>query len=192
MADEPEFVFPDGFPEEAKAEIIEEHKRAIMAQDADAHQLLGFLTSLSFDDLKVLRAILRACQSGPAVAGYYEGILSIMLAQKSGRCWACDKDHDADLAGIVADRHVEHQHDEPEPEHQTLTDQPDGSVKVESFDPHAVQAQATEYRVEFIGPVGPQCPVRCLGCGLKYVSLADRMMKRPDDCHGCHHKAAHG
>lgn len=36
--------------------------------------------------------------------------------------------------------------------------------------------------------------VFCLGCGMKYVSVEDRMLRAPgtDGCHGCHHKSAHG
>lgn len=34
--------------------------------------------------------------------------------------------------------------------------------------------------------------VKCLGCGMQYVSLRDRMIKEPDDCHGCHLKSANG
>lgn len=32
----------------------------------------------------------------------------------------------------------------------------------------------------------------CLNCGMKYGSLDDRMLKAPDDCSGCHQKAAWG
>lgn len=32
----------------------------------------------------------------------------------------------------------------------------------------------------------------CRDCGLTYVSLEDRMLKRPDECHGCFLKASQG
>lgn len=34
--------------------------------------------------------------------------------------------------------------------------------------------------------------VSCMNCGITYSSIADRMLKEPNDCHGCHVKAAHG
>lgn len=33
---------------------------------------------------------------------------------------------------------------------------------------------------------------KCLGCGMNYQSLEDRMLRAPDDCHGCQHKSAWG
>lgn len=32
----------------------------------------------------------------------------------------------------------------------------------------------------------------CMNCGQTYPSIEDRMLKAPDDCPGCHTKAAHG
>jgi hypothetical protein len=32
----------------------------------------------------------------------------------------------------------------------------------------------------------------CRGCGIVYVSLEDRMLRRPDECHGCFLKAKFG
>lgn len=34
--------------------------------------------------------------------------------------------------------------------------------------------------------------VQCMGCGLMYPNLRDRMLKGPDDCHGCFMKASQG
>lgn len=32
----------------------------------------------------------------------------------------------------------------------------------------------------------------CLGCEHRYQTIEDRMLKQPDDCHGCHNKSAWG
>lgn len=39
---------------------------------------------------------------------------------------------------------------------------------------------------------GDPVAVVCLGCGMEYESLADRMLRAPDHCTGCHSKAAWG
>lgn len=51
-------------------------------------------------------------------------------------------------------------------------------------------ALMAQYNVKQKEPGKPE--VICQGCGLEYVSLADRMVKRPDDCHGCQEKARWG
>ena len=53
----------------------------------------------------------------------------------------------------------------------------------------AAQAALKEYNMEL-----RDGRFFCLGCGLEYVSLEDRMLRAPgaDGCHGCHHKSAHG
>lgn len=47
-----------------------------------------------------------------------------------------------------------------------------------------------KYKVNAINPDEPQ--VRCSNCGQVYSSLKDRMIKEPDDCEGCLHKARWG
>lgn len=193
MADEPNFMFPEGFPEEAKEAIIAQHRREMMSKEADAHQLYGFISGLSVDDTRSLRAILRAAQNDSHVAAYYDGVLSILLAQKEELCWACGKNHDADLSSLLDDatQPVPTPDSTPEPK-QALVDAPNGEVAVVEFTTDQVLEDASRYGVEFIGPVGPNCPVKCVGCGLKSISLADRMLRSPDDCHGCIEKAKWG
>lgn len=194
-ADEPEIEFPDDMPEalreQVRAQVRAQHQanmQAQLARNADAHQLLGFLESLTVDDSKALRAILRFAQTDPHVASYYEGVLSVMLAQKEKKCWACGTNHDDALKDIMGGE------PKPEPEPPTvaeaLVDQPDGSLAVESFDRGVLAAQAESLNVKFIGPVGPNCPVECLGCGFKSVSFADRALR--NDCIRCIDKAKWG
>ncbi len=47
-----------------------------------------------------------------------------------------------------------------------------------------------EYRVYYKSQTGKE--VLCTDCGLEYPSLEDRMVKQPDDCHGCFMKAKWG
>lgn len=72
------------------------------------------------------------------------------------------------------------------------TPEPDAAIGVPGYatSDAGEAALMAQYNVEQVERDKPE--VRCKGCGLVYVSLADRMVKEPDDCHGCVEKTKWG
>lgn len=73
----------------------------------------------------------------------------------------------------------------------------DGTASIEvPFDQFTPERACGIYNVKPVDPTALFDPekskVVCNGCGLEYVSLADRMLRPPDGCHGCHEKARWG
>ena len=64
-------------------------------------------------------------------------------------------------------------------------------------DGYAYENQNTEKYKELLGVYNLELGEKtgkliCKGCGLTYVTLEDRMLREPGDCHGCRERSSHG
>lgn len=79
----------------------------------------------------------------------------------------------------------------PEPGKPISTQETASDYLLEASAEDRRQILAKKYNVSF-SPYHVLPEVTCNGCGLQYPSLRDRMLKGPDDCHGCHLKSSNG
>lgn len=163
-------------PEEAKRQA-ELHS---MAHDSAVHGILSFLDEMTKDQLEQLGMLIFAITSddnGALLGAQYLGMIKQLARFKYGLC-ACGREHEDILSG-----------NPHEPESRVI----DLLRETEDSDPSETSETAAELRMKYKVVLGENGrSVTCVNCGLKYISLRDRMMKEPDDCHGCQLKAGHG
>lgn len=161
----------------------EQIEQARMAGETNGHESREFFDSLNERQLRKLSGLLNHIVNTEGTAGvFYIGLISAFIDIKFGSCMACGKNHDDELAkmsgqkipdpDIIAPLNVDHDPGFPAkgtPEYDRLmvaynTEQDDdGSDRV-----------------------------MCKGCGLWYINLQDRALRRKDACHGCIEKAKWG
>lgn len=156
-------------PEEAQAE----HERREMEFSSARHRVMNFIHSLSSDDLEtfgIMTSMFADPEMGHVIANQYLGLVSTVQHFKFSRC-VCGADHgDPTLAAAHDTERLE-------------AELANNVVLAHNSDPVMI-----EYRLE----MRADRKFYCKGCGHQYVSLEDRMLRRPDDCSGCHMKSMHG
>lgn len=202
-------------PDEVKKEIEEQHQRAHMAQELVQHELETFIQELTLEQLRILRGWLysMAAETDPhAILCMIYGDINRLYADKAKHCIICQKDHnniaqfgeDGTLLigtqdALDADKALQ----DVTPFNQTMEeveytaeeavarfrDRMNNPAPMEP-DPVATMSQMMkEYHI--VRRVSDNALV-CERCGKESVSMADRMLKDPEDCDGCHHRAAWG
>lgn len=163
-----------------------------MSRVANAHEVQDFLTGLTADQLKTMSMLLLSFadpESGAFLAAQHHGMVIQIRALKHDNC-VCGHEHeDAEaLLGDVGSPHPEGTGEEySDPPSQTLLmENLPAKVGLREFD-EPIPVLMDRYRLLLDGGV-----LRCRDCGLQYISLKDRMIKEPDDCHGCHLKNSQG
>lgn len=164
-----------------------------MAQVA-RHQLRRLFTELSEGQLRSLNDLLHMLSSSeaeaPRVAAYYHGLGTASLEARFGVCTACDSNpcaHDQAIQGLL-----------PPVAAPGSTEPPRGipDVKVGESGMLLVdqQMKMLDYNLDDLREEGTNKLLGfvCNGCGMRYPSIEDRMLKQPDDCSGCHQKAKFG
>lgn len=163
-----------GSPEEAIA-----HQQ--LTHQSRAHEINDFLQSLSKEQLDTLRMLVISMadpDSGHILAAQHHGMIVQIMALKHAVC-VCGVEHES-AESLLAPTAVP----------ATDVDQLDTweGRRINPDHPSGAALMA-EYRLE----ARPGFNVLfCTGCGMQYSSLRDRMIKDPDDCHGCHLKSAQG
>lgn len=160
------FVFPLQF-----GPTKEQVEQARMNNEANAHETRQFFDSLTAEQLKKLNGLFAMCYTSEGdAAQYFMGIISGFLDQKHKLCLACGKNHDEELHKFAP---VEESKVSPTP--------------VQSDKP--VQDAAERFRLmDEYGLYEPSSGrFACRNCGTMYVSLEDRMLRRPGKagCSGC-------
>lgn len=145
-----------------------------MERVSNMHRIQGMLGGMGKDDLDVLKMLFSSMcgEDGQIVAAQYVGMVKQILIIKHDVC-ACGGDHETaeDLLKEDAASNLQ----------QVMANEvPDG--------PSGATLMYV-YRLEIRPSDGA---IVCRDCGLWYTSLKDRMLKEPDDCHGCHMKSAQG
>lgn len=188
---------PFEMPEEMREQLRKQAEEHAMQTENYYHSVQHLFDELNKEQLLTLRWILhnvRADESGQ-LASYYEGQLANMLHQKHNVCPGCGKDHaeefldnpasgvstesvNANTERVKAETTADIAHFGPS----ALTDEQRGNM-----DEYNIDDAWDEETGKFLGFV-------CLGCGLKYQSIEDRMLKPPgvEGCSGCIQKAKFG
>lgn len=166
MPDGFHFINPEDMPEEVKQQIEQAMDRQQMGMQTVAHDVQRLFRELDADQLSTLRFLMHTVAHNSEAGFYYEGILATLYSMKANVCPACGEDHDKQIA-------------------ESMTPESAALVDVDR------SAKANEYNVAFMES-STTGKVRCVGCGLEYVSLEDRMVKPPAECHGCQSKSAWG
>lgn len=120
------------------------------------------------------------CHDGASLF-YYKGVVAKVMTAKHGIC-PCGRDHADDLLREVT---------VPIPAAPVNTEPEIETTPVVPVEPIAFSYagidQLIKYNMKYVGD-----GLFCKNCGIKYVSMADRMLKPPDDCHGCEVKSKWG
>jgi hypothetical protein len=152
----------------------------IMQRAANFHEIQEFLNSLNKEQLETLEMLMFSCASEPGglVAAAHHGMVKQVLQYKFGVC-TCGLEHETAEDLLKDDAESPH---------------PNGPTEEYSEPPVITQMRkgAAELMEEYHLATVFGGALVCTNCGLEYPSLKDRMLKGPDDCHGCHLKAAQG
>jgi len=154
----------------------EEVERQELNAMSNAHAMHRFFGELKEDQIvKLIDLIKVVSASGPA-AFYYIGFLSQRLDSDFGKCPACGKKHDEELAELIGDGGP------TEPRTHT--------AKVQ--DNITYDHNMSLYDMEKDDDGSPR--VMCKNCGKWYENLADRMLRSPGvaGCSGCIEKTKWG
>jgi len=175
----------------------EEAQRAVemqeMASEGAKHKVLDFMQELTEDQLESLSIMIFAMaqnDGGDVIAAHYHGMLKQILHFKFGRC-GCGKVHDAP-EGISLSPMTDAQAEEVKAKFSSAT-------RPEIKEP----PEDREYRLRLEENQLPDMKkyrlvrterghLACADCGISYVSLVDRMINPPEECHGCFLKSGHG
>jgi hypothetical protein len=151
----------------------------VMQRAANFHEVQEFLNSLNREQLGTLEMLLfSACaDGGHLVAAAHHGMVKQILQMKFNVC-TCGMEHESAEDLLTG---------------QPVTEQPTATVPPSESLLLPKRKGATELLEEYNLEVRPgDGAIVCKSCGLWYASLQDRMLKGPDDCHGCHLKSAQG
>ena len=149
----------------------EDMDRVEAANHARRERFMQFMESMEPDRLGVFHEMMMSCaQLDDPHHGlnYLIGQASMVLRLKYGSC-VCGENHDREALQETA-----------------------ADINAERAAKDAAENQAAMNAYNLM--LGHDNKLYCKGCGLHYVSLEDRMLRRPgeDGCHGCQLKSAHG
>lgn len=196
-----------GIPIPMTDEMISHMDHEQMKKESLLHDIQRLFIELDADQLNTLRSLLRYMSEDTSarLASYYEGVASQTLVLKFGVCGGCGRVHDEILP--------------PEEEAASIIEELNRIKKKEAEESLGDQAEATEpetadeiragwsneltdadrlnmiqYNLDDLRDIDTNelLGFICKGCGLKYQSIQDRMLRAPDACHGCFLKSAHG
>ena len=154
----------DEFTAEEKARI-----------QSDTVSVYNFIELLSMDDVMILSKILGRCMQDSVYAALLNGFIQANIRYKHNLCLCVvtDKehapsDHDhIDFPNVIPSRNNEL-----------------GLDYHKQVEVKGIWSLLNEYHVRFTGP-DTKGEVKCQECGMRYVSLQDRMLKEADGCLGC-------
>lgn len=166
-------------PEEMRQHLEQQAAKQEMFADSYRHAVQRMFDELSREHLETLRQILHnLTMSGSTLAAYYEGQVATSLHTRFNVCSGCGVNHDEqaeDLHQPGPDGTVQTVIVAGDLTHEDLTN-------MEKYNLDDLREEDTNRLLGFV----------CKGCGLKYSSIEDRMVKEPDECHGCQEKARWG
>jgi hypothetical protein len=171
-------IFGEGVPEAIRS-AIKEHTEAHRLHDRIiTHAIDSLLDRLPMDEMEALLQVMHGFTSdedGMVAAARFEGLIQGVYQRRFKKCGCLNN---CETLDDLATELEMSQSDEP--------DEPIDEIK-------AALEEASKYHVAYLSDDNFTDPrVKCTNCGTIYPSLADRMIKGPDDCHGCHHKSAYG
>lgn len=173
-------------PPQIQQMFAAQQDHAQMHYDEATHSLYRMLDEVSVEHLKLFKLLLHNLGDAPQALGYWEGLISFKVAERAKTCLACGLNHDEQAAAMIeAERAA------------MAAEQPVASVEAVNLMQH--QALMAEFHVAPVLDDQPYGKVYCTGifpderpCGMTHPDLADRMVKRPDECSGCFARAGQG
>lgn len=182
------FVFGEP-PPEVVAAIQQHHDQQVMIVETLRHDLQRMLDEMSVEHLVTLREVLhRGYNGNETIFPYIEGQIVGVLQWKHNVCGGCGTKHD-DISSLL---------DSSQPGGSPV----DNLLKThgEPFEPvnqAEWDANMDKYNLRLpeeseVASSENEMPVICKGCGELYQSIEDRMLRKPDECHGCIEKAKWG
>jgi hypothetical protein len=210
----PEFEFVMGeLPEELQMLIQQQQDmRTITQMDID-----DFFDRLSYPDLVTLRTVFHMAASSTQAVGFFDGFIYTRL-RAGGRCQHCGEErHEMAALEDLANSNAPKEDDVPEVPGQISIDEAIEDLKgfgdnVAEFISPTAPIQSAPFVNEFgdltetdlenmakynLDDLRDTDSARLIGfvctlCGIGYPTIADRMLREPDTCHGCFLKAGHG
>jgi hypothetical protein len=182
MSDEPEFHYFDS-PEDLQRFLKDQQHRSEIAYNDTIHTFFRALQEMEPEHLAAMRSMMHNLATAPTehvgkAAAYWEGVMGQIFASREKVCPACGTDHDQELAKFVDDNHA-----------------PVRPVT----DPEQRMNLMLKYNVKPLDEADLHSAVECTGtvegqtaCGMTWINLEDRMLRKPDECNGCQIKSAHG
>lgn len=146
-----------------------------MASEDRARNIHRLFDEGDKETLMAVRALMNMVAGNPssrALAAYYEGFVSAKIESRFNIC---------PVHG------VNHEEEEFSSHNEGSTTTRDNDEVVEVVVDIPVEDLMNTYRLEW-----RDGNLHCKDCGIQYQSLEDRMVKEPDDCHGCQLRSAHG
>lgn len=171
-------------PEEIRAAINQQIDHQNMVVQSSMHDIQTLFEELSAQQLETLVHIFKYLGAAPQMTGYMDGLATGILHAKHGLCIVCHRNHADDLNELQGDKKEPEPELEPEPSMTPL----EKANAILGRGEEEIKL-AFEYNVSFVSGTDK---VRCNGCMIEYPNLADRMVRKPDNCSGCHQKAAWG
>ena len=190
------FAFQPPTPEQL-AEMEEAERRNEIARQDFRHSVQRFIESeLTEDQLRMLRSMIHEVDHTQGLADQWIGMISMCLKMKHNICITCGVNHD--------DEFQETAHDDKETFRKETFLESEKKVveRIEKFlpvDKH--EEYMREYHLDDVYDSDTKAFLyyKCTGiegmsgpCGVTYPSLADRMMKKPEECSGCFARMAQG
>lgn len=194
-------LFGQPSPEQIAAMEARRAAHFMSLEDAK-NKLEGLFGELTLEQLTSLREMLYTISNSDntvAMADYWTGWASAVLKYKHGVCSSCGVDHSEEgLMDLVKKNGPDDQPAGDEPQVSSENDvaldkfrdmTPEELALMKEYHLDDARIEGTNELVGFICTGIEGVPG---GCGLVYVSIEDRMLKKPEECHGCFNKAAHG
>lgn len=201
----------EGIPENVHAALQAAAERHSMMAEDYRHRIMDLFNTLDEEQLVSLKWMLHniTMESPSQLSAMYEGQITVIMEKKFGLCAGCGINHEKEAKALAAqsdpavptkatnpvDAEAREQLATPtEPSKYVnqfgdLTE--DDLRNMEIYHLDDVRDEENGYALlGFIctgiigGPRG--------GCGMRYGSIADRMLRPPEECTGCFTKAAHG
>lgn len=201
-----EFQFGIPLPNEFLAEAQRQHDLHNMARQTVRHDMFAFLESLDEDQSKQFSLLVRtfANDEDGSYAKYIDGYFSALRERKFGVCPGCGVNHDEVPEDMRPNEpsadYVQGVSDDIKVEAEEIKN--DLQIEAARVGTHYVltefdQQHMEEYNLDDLRDEDDRATLLgfvCLGCGMRYISIADRMLRPPgiEGCNGCQLKSGHG
>jgi hypothetical protein len=174
-----EFVFGD-MPEEMKQMLHEQQQQREMIITYKRTAWNNLVSQMDAESLAVFKMLIEDISQNESLAHYMIGWISAMLINEHKVCEHCGVKHDDPFDHAAA-----FTENRPQPNPALGPDTEEGRKAMEDYNLDDLRTE--EDRETVIGFV-------CKGCGQRYVSIEDRMLRAPgpEGCGGCQQKAKWG
>jgi hypothetical protein len=194
-------------PSALMAEAQRAHDLHRMSADSMKHGVMKMLRGLDQEQMEAFSQMVRvfAIEEDAAYAKYVHGIITALLEGKYNICMACGVDHEKaekDLLSTASDPFDNVLKTQPlTPERSAELEDiaaRQAGVSGQPVEPYVLTeedlADMEEYNLDDLRDEDTHQLLGfiCKACTYKYVSIADRKLRAPDECTGCQIRSGHG